>query len=225
MLVSGRAWEAALSHGRGRARGWAGVGPCLAAWAVLWGARGLLELINSCCRCDIPLEKRKQPARLKTCFPSLMHPPGPLPVISPSALHQGIACFSNSVLMDFPYPHARAFERGKEGRHATMPAASGRAGQPALLELLLGQWARRAHYSPQHPARAQHHSPSAAADRCGWRGLCPSFAGRPLARLAAREQGQPGEAVPSKILGQLGRRWERHCPETDQRGAAAGKRT
>lgn len=115
---------------------------------MLWGAGGLLELINSCCRCDIPLEKRKQPARLKTCFPSLMHPPGPLPIISPSALHQGIACFSNSVLMDFPYPHPCALESRKDGRRATMPAASGPAGQPALLELPPGPWAQRAHHSP-----------------------------------------------------------------------------
>lgn len=190
---------------------------------MLWGARGLLELINSCCRCDIPLEKRKQPARLKTCFPPLMHPPGPLPVVSPSALHQGIACFSNSVLMDFPYPHPCAFESGKEGRHATMPDASSHAGQPALLELLPGQWAQRAHRSLRRPALTQCCSPSAAVDRCGWRGSCLSFAGRPLARPVAREHGRPGEAVPSKILGCLGRRWEHHCPETDQRCAGAGK--
>lgn len=102
---------------------------------MLWGAGGLLELNNSCCRCDIPTEKRKQSARLKTCFPSLMHPAGPLPSISPSVLHRGIACSSDRVLMDFPY--SCAFEGGREGPQDHRGTAARRRAPEALHSRVL----------------------------------------------------------------------------------------
>jgi len=119
---------------------------------VLWGAGGLLELINSCCGCDIPLEKGKQPARLKTRFPSLMHPPGPPPVVSPSAPRRGIACLPDGVPVDCRYPRARASESGKEGR-------------PPRLLPPAGSWSCCRGGGPTEPttALAQHRAPSAAA--------------------------------------------------------------
>lgn len=64
---------------------------------------GVLECcLNSCCRCDLPLKKREQRSRMKTCSPSLLHLPGPLPITCCSALHQETACVCNSAFMDFP---------------------------------------------------------------------------------------------------------------------------
>lgn len=137
VLVPRRAQEPAPS----RFRGGSGLGwlwpssGCVST--VLQGAGGLLKLISSCCRCDTLLEERKQLARPNTCFPSLMHPllvPTSTAHHPPSELHQGIACFGNSILMDFPYshPHPHASREGNEGVNSDVSAAGG------LLVLLPG---------------------------------------------------------------------------------------
>jgi len=101
-----------------------------------------------------------------------------------------------------PLPPCPCFGE-REGRAATTPAASGR-----LLELLPGRWAHGAHHGPRPAPRS-----ISCCDGGGWRGSCLSFAGRALARLAAREHRQPGEAVLGEILGWVGRRWGGHCQE------------
>lgn len=137
VLVPRRAQEPAPSccrGGLGLGRLWPSSG-CVST--VLQGAGGLLKLISSCCRCDTLLEERKQLARPNTCFPSLMHPllvPTSSAHCPPSELHQGIACFGNSILMDFPYshPHPHASTEGNEGVNSDVSAAGG------LLMLLPG---------------------------------------------------------------------------------------
>lgn len=55
--------------------------------------------------------RREQPHKCLIPWCILSPFPGLLPIISPSELHGGIACFSNNVLMDFTYSHPS--ERGE----------------------------------------------------------------------------------------------------------------
>lgn len=71
---------------------------------------------------------RKTTSQAERVLSFLMHPPGPLPGISPSALHRGIASFRNRILRDLPLTFPVLWRAGRNVANASMPMAMAMTG-------------------------------------------------------------------------------------------------
>lgn len=115
---------------------------------------------------------RKTSSRAEHRSPSLMHPPGPLPSISPSALHRGIASFRSSILMDLPRTFPVLWRAGRNATRATMSLAMA---EPAACALRAGGIETTAacphspaptQHSPQGPAQTHVQPPQSLTNSC-----------------------------------------------------------